>query len=99
MDANAIRLTALSINDPGPEWFGAEGPAVARIANDYIAGIAAQAVVRCKQPVTYPSVVDEFLNRQATPALIFAVSNNGTPLAPSHRKKLLLIHNPPSSVA
>src|SRR5262249_27962271 len=39
MDANAIRLTALSINDPGPEWFGAEGPTVARIANDYITGI------------------------------------------------------------
>jgi predicted TIM-barrel fold metal-dependent hydrolase len=39
MDANAIRMTALSINDPGPEWFGAEGAAVARIANDYVAGI------------------------------------------------------------
>src|SRR5687767_2811460 len=39
MDHNAIRMTALSINDPGPEWFGAEGPAVARLANDYIAGI------------------------------------------------------------
>lgn len=39
MDQNAIRMTALSINDPGPEWFGAEGPAVARVANDYIAGI------------------------------------------------------------
>lgn len=39
MDQNAIRMTALSINDPGPEWFGTEGPAVARIANDYVAGI------------------------------------------------------------
>ena len=39
MDQNAIRMTALSINDPGPEWFGGEGPAVARLANDYIAGI------------------------------------------------------------
>src|SRR5688572_21791939 len=39
MDQNAIRMTALSINDPGPEWFGAEGAAVARLANDYIAGI------------------------------------------------------------
>ena len=39
MDQNGIRLTALSINDPGPEWFGADGPAVARLANDYIAGI------------------------------------------------------------
>ena len=40
MDAAGIALTALSINDPGPEWFGADGPAVAQIANDYIAGLA-----------------------------------------------------------
>lgn len=39
MDANGIALTALSINDPGPEWFGEQGPAVARIMNDYVAGI------------------------------------------------------------
>lgn len=39
MEANRIGMTALSINDPGPEWFGDEGPAVARILNDYIAGI------------------------------------------------------------
>src|SRR5438105_3616010 len=25
MDAAGIELTALSINDPGPEWFGADG--------------------------------------------------------------------------
>jgi len=29
MDANGISITTLSINDPGPEWFGADGPAVA----------------------------------------------------------------------
>ena len=46
--------------------------------DDYIAGVAAQAVVRCKQAVTYPTVVDEFLNRQATPALIFAVGETGS---------------------
>lgn len=40
MDAAGIALTALSINDPGPEWFGADGPAVAQIFNDYIAGLA-----------------------------------------------------------
>lgn len=40
MDANGIAMTALSINDPGPEWFGADGPAVARILNDFVAGIA-----------------------------------------------------------
>ena len=42
MDANGITTTALSINDPGPEWFGREGPAVAQMANDFIAGIARQ---------------------------------------------------------
>jgi len=40
MDAAGISLTALSINDPGPEWFGADGPAVAQMANDFVAGLA-----------------------------------------------------------
>lgn len=39
MDASGIALTALSINDPGPEWFGVDGPAVAQILNDFVAGI------------------------------------------------------------
>ena len=39
MDAAGISVTALSINDPGPEWFGADGPAVAQLLNDFIAGI------------------------------------------------------------
>ncbi|HUR59528.1 MAG TPA: amidohydrolase family protein [Opitutaceae bacterium] len=39
MDANGIALTALSINDPGPEWFGADGPAVAQMLNDFVAGV------------------------------------------------------------
>ena len=39
MDANAINLTALSTNDPGPEWFGEEGAQVALLMNNYIAGI------------------------------------------------------------
>ena len=42
MDAAGIERTALSINDPGPEWFGADGLAVARIANDFVAGIVAR---------------------------------------------------------
>lgn len=42
MDRAGIRMTALSINDPGPELFGKQGPAVARLANDYIAGVARQ---------------------------------------------------------
>jgi predicted TIM-barrel fold metal-dependent hydrolase len=42
MDANGIAMTALSINDPGPEWFGDDGPAVARMANDFVAGVVRQ---------------------------------------------------------
>lgn len=38
MDACGIDMTALSVNDPGPEWFE-DGDDVARIMNDYIAGI------------------------------------------------------------
>ncbi len=36
MDAAGISMTALSINDPGPEWFGVDGPVVAKLANDFI---------------------------------------------------------------
>jgi predicted TIM-barrel fold metal-dependent hydrolase len=39
MDASGIGMTALSINDPGPEWFGADSAAVARVANDFVAGV------------------------------------------------------------
>ena len=39
MDAAGISLTALSINDPGPEWFGADGPMVAQMLNDFVAGV------------------------------------------------------------
>lgn len=39
MDMSGIDLTALSINDPGPELFGTEGPAVSRMVNDYIAEV------------------------------------------------------------
>jgi predicted TIM-barrel fold metal-dependent hydrolase len=39
MDAAGISQTALSINDPGPEWFGADGPAVAQMLNDFVAGV------------------------------------------------------------
>src|SRR2546427_9486711 len=40
MDAAAIQTAALSINDPGPELFGADGTAVARLANDFLSGVA-----------------------------------------------------------
>ena len=39
MDAAGVKLTALSINDPGPEWFGADGPVVAQMLNDFVAGV------------------------------------------------------------
>jgi predicted TIM-barrel fold metal-dependent hydrolase len=39
MDAAGIALTALSINDPGPEWFGDAGVDVAQLANDFVAGV------------------------------------------------------------
>src|SRR5688500_12744386 len=39
MDAAGISLTALSINDPGPEWFGTDGPMVAQMLNDFVAGV------------------------------------------------------------
>jgi len=40
MDAAGIDVTALSINDPGPELFGEDGPRVARIMNDHLADAA-----------------------------------------------------------
>jgi predicted TIM-barrel fold metal-dependent hydrolase len=42
MDASGIAITALSINDPGPEWFGKDGPVVAQMANDFVAGVVRQ---------------------------------------------------------
>jgi predicted TIM-barrel fold metal-dependent hydrolase len=39
MDAAGIDQTALSVNDPGPEWFGDEGSSIARVMNDFIADI------------------------------------------------------------
>ena len=38
-DAAGIQLTALSTNDPGPEQFGKEGAAVARMIHDYLADV------------------------------------------------------------
>jgi predicted TIM-barrel fold metal-dependent hydrolase len=37
MDKAGIAMAALSINDPGPELFGAEAPAMAVLLNDFIA--------------------------------------------------------------
>jgi hypothetical protein len=46
--------------------------------NDYIAGISAEAIVGCKVPAAYSTVVDEFLKRPATAAMIFAVGETGS---------------------
>jgi predicted TIM-barrel fold metal-dependent hydrolase len=40
MDASGIAMTALSINDPGPELFGTDGMAVAKMCHDFIADAA-----------------------------------------------------------
>jgi aminocarboxymuconate-semialdehyde decarboxylase len=37
MDRAGIRIAALSINDPGPELFGKDSPAIAVLLNDFIA--------------------------------------------------------------
>ena len=42
MDEAGIAMTALSINDPGPELFGKDGPHVARMVNDYVSDLAMQ---------------------------------------------------------
>ena len=42
MDRAGIRLSALSINDPGPELFGKDSKAIARMVNDYIADLVRQ---------------------------------------------------------
>jgi len=42
MNAAGIDKTALSVNDPGPEWFGTDGPAVARLMNNFVADIVHQ---------------------------------------------------------
>jgi predicted TIM-barrel fold metal-dependent hydrolase len=40
MDKNGIDVTLLTSNDPGPEWFGADGPSVAQLLNDGVTEIA-----------------------------------------------------------
>jgi predicted TIM-barrel fold metal-dependent hydrolase len=42
MDLAGISMTALSINDPGPELFGNDSPAIARMLNDFIADLVGQ---------------------------------------------------------
>src|SRR5581483_5804469 len=53
-DAAGIQLTALSTNDPGPEQFGADGPAVARMVHDYLADVVKQHATRFFALATLP---------------------------------------------
>jgi predicted TIM-barrel fold metal-dependent hydrolase len=39
MDDHGIEMTLLSTNDPGPEWFGADGPAMAQLIHDSLSGV------------------------------------------------------------
>jgi predicted TIM-barrel fold metal-dependent hydrolase len=67
MDANGITRTALSINDPGPEWFGKEGLIVARLGNDFVAHIVRQHPTRffglCVLPLQNQAAAEAELER------------------------------------
>jgi hypothetical protein len=46
--------------------------------DDYIAGVSAQTIAVCKDRSTYDTIVDQFLRRNATPAMIYAVGEIDT---------------------
>ncbi len=54
MDASGIAITLLSNNDPGPEWFGLEGPYVAQVIHDSLAAVIAQHPSRFRGLCTLP---------------------------------------------
>lgn len=54
MDASGIEVTLLSTNDPGPEWFGADGPAVAQLIHDTLADAIAKQPTRFRGLCTLP---------------------------------------------
>lgn len=54
MDASGIATTLLSTNDPGPEWFGDDGPAVAQLIHDSLAGVMAKHPKRFRGLCTLP---------------------------------------------
>ncbi len=54
MDASGIAITLLSTNDPGPEWFGNDGPAVAQVIHDSLAGVIAKHPTRFRGLCTLP---------------------------------------------
>jgi aminocarboxymuconate-semialdehyde decarboxylase len=54
MDASGIEITLLSTNDPGPEWFGDDGPAVAQLIHDSLAAVIARHPSRFRGLCTLP---------------------------------------------
>ncbi|MDZ4401387.1 amidohydrolase family protein [Prosthecobacter sp.] len=67
MDASGIEITMLSTNDPGPEWFGDDGPAVAQLIHDSLAGVIAKHPTRfrglCVLPLQNEKAAAEELDR------------------------------------
>ena len=54
MNASGIAVTMLSTNDPGPEWFGDDGPTVAQVIHDSLAGVIAKHPTRFRGLCTLP---------------------------------------------
>ena len=46
--------------------------------DDYIAGISAQTIAVCGERSTYDTIADQFLRRDATPSMIYAIGNIDT---------------------
>jgi predicted TIM-barrel fold metal-dependent hydrolase len=53
-DAAGIQITALSTNDPGPDQFGSEGAAVARMIHDFLADVVRRHPTRFFALATLP---------------------------------------------
>lgn len=70
MDANGIEITMLSTNDPGPEWFGDDGAAAARLIHDSLAEVVKKHPTRfrglCVLPLQNEKEAAEELDRCVT---------------------------------
>ncbi len=70
MDINDINITALSINDPGPEWFEEDGAEVAFMMNNFIAAVVRKNPERfiglCVLPLQDPQAAEKELKRCIT---------------------------------